>query len=63
MKTDVSTEVKAPLEVVWQAWTTPDDINQWNAASDDWHNPRSQIDLRVTLKIKPPFRLFAQATE
>lgn len=47
MKLTISTQVKAPLEIVWQAWTTPEDINQWNAASDDWCNPRSTIDLRV----------------
>lgn len=47
MKIEVSTQVKAPLDIVWQAWTTPEDINQWNAASDDWCNPRSQLDLRV----------------
>ncbi|MFG1497189.1 SRPBCC family protein [Saccharospirillum sp. HFRX-1] len=47
MKITISTQVKAPLEIVWQAWTTPEDINQWNAASDDWCNPRSTIDLRV----------------
>lgn len=47
MKIAISTQVKAPLDVVWQAWTTPEDINQWNAASDDWCNPRSTIDLRV----------------
>lgn len=47
MKIEVNTEVKAPLNTVWNAWTTPEDINQWNAASDDWCNPRSQLDLRV----------------
>ena len=47
MKITINTAVRAPLDLVWQAWTTPEDINQWNAASDDWHNPRSQIDLRV----------------
>ncbi|WP_108124774.1 SRPBCC family protein [Saccharospirillum mangrovi] len=47
MKIEVSTQVNATLDAVWQAWTTPDDINQWNAASDDWCNPRSQLDLRV----------------
>jgi len=47
MKIAISTQVQAPLDVVWKAWTTPEDINQWNAASDDWCNPRSTIDLRV----------------
>ncbi|MEO8155561.1 MAG: SRPBCC domain-containing protein [Rhizobacter sp.] len=29
------------------AYTTPDDIRQWNTASDDWHTTKSTVDLRV----------------
>lgn len=47
MKISIETLVKADIGKVWSAWTTPADINRWNAASDDWHNPRSQNDLRV----------------
>lgn len=47
MKITVETNVRAPIERVWQAYTTPDDIVQWNAASDDWHTTRSSVDLRV----------------
>lgn len=39
--------VHAPLNVVWERWTTPDWIKQWNAASDDWHTPSATNDLRV----------------
>jgi uncharacterized protein YndB with AHSA1/START domain len=46
-KITVQTTVKSGLEKAWSAWTTPEDINQWNAANDDWHNPRSTNDLRV----------------
>lgn len=46
MKIRVETFVKSSIGEVWSAWTTPADINQWNAASDDWHNPRSENDLR-----------------
>ena len=46
MRISIDTIVKADLETVWAAWTNPDDINQWNAASEDWHNPRSSNDLR-----------------
>lgn len=38
--------VRAPLAAVWRAWTTPADIVQWNAASDDWHTTRASVDLR-----------------
>lgn len=46
MKIAIETLVKAGLESVWQAWSNPDDIKQWNAASDDWHTTRSSVDLR-----------------
>lgn len=42
----VETFVAAPIEIVWRAYTTPADIVQWNAASDDWHCPRAEADLR-----------------
>ena len=47
MKITVETTVAAPIEQVWRAYTTPDDITKWNAASDDWHTPRATSDLRV----------------
>jgi uncharacterized protein YndB with AHSA1/START domain len=42
----VETMVAAPIEEVWRAWTTPEDIKQWNAASDDWHTTSATVDLR-----------------
>jgi uncharacterized protein YndB with AHSA1/START domain len=46
MKITVETNVAAPMEKVWRAWTTPEDIKQWNAASDDWHTTAATVDLR-----------------
>ncbi|MFO0876295.1 MAG: SRPBCC family protein [Gemmataceae bacterium] len=46
MKITVETTVTAPIEEVWRAWTTPADIVQWNAASDDWHTTAATVDLR-----------------
>ncbi|HTJ30709.1 MAG TPA: SRPBCC family protein [Acidobacteriaceae bacterium] len=46
MKITVETKVAAPIEEVWKAWNTPEDIKQWNAASDDWHTTASTVDLR-----------------
>jgi len=43
----IETTIAAPIEAVWQAWTTPADIAQWNAASADWHTTRAEVDLRV----------------
>ena len=47
MKITVETTVVAPIEDVWSAYTTPDDIKKWNAASDDWHTTAATVDLRV----------------
>ena len=46
MKIIVSTRMAAPLEAVWQAYTTPEDIKAWNAASSDWHTTAATVDLR-----------------
>ncbi len=43
----VETLVRAPIAAVWKAWTTPEDIVQWNTASPDWHTTRASVDLRV----------------
>lgn len=47
MKITVETTIAAPLAKVWRAYTTPEDIKQWNAASDDWHTTAASVDLRV----------------
>lgn len=43
----VESTVKAPVEKVWKLWTAPEHITQWNNASDDWHTPFAENDLRV----------------
>lgn len=47
MQITVETIVKAPVASVWAAYTTPEDIKQWNTASEDWHTTQSFVDLRV----------------
>ena len=47
MKITVEKFVRAPAKSTWKAYTTPEDIVHWNAASDDWHTTRSRVDLRV----------------
>jgi uncharacterized protein YndB with AHSA1/START domain len=42
----VMTLVNAPVETVWKKWTSPEDIIHWNNASDDWHTPRAENDLK-----------------
>ena len=34
-------------QAAFDAYTTPEDIMQWNFASDDWCCPRAENDLRV----------------
>ncbi|MFN3745635.1 MAG: SRPBCC family protein [Hyphomicrobiaceae bacterium] len=46
MKLTVEANVAAPIAQVWNAYTNPEDIKRWNAASDDWHTPSASVDLR-----------------
>jgi uncharacterized protein YndB with AHSA1/START domain len=49
MKSTITVQavINAPVEKVWNFWTTPKHITKWNNASDDWHTPRAENDLRV----------------
>ena len=47
MNITIETTVHAPIDKVWRAYTSPEDIIQWNAASDDWHTTSSSVELRV----------------
>ena len=47
MQITVETTIAAPIKEVWQAYTSPEDIIQWNTASDDWHTTKASVDLRV----------------
>ncbi|MBK0401538.1 SRPBCC family protein [Adhaeribacter sp. BT258] len=48
----VETTVNAPVEKVWQFWTAPEHITQWNSASEDWHTPSAENDPRTGGKFK-----------
>ncbi len=39
--------VHQQVEKVWEYWTAPDHITKWNNASDDWHTPYAENDLRA----------------
>ena len=43
----IETTINAPVEKVWKFWTLPEHITKWNSASDDWHTPRAENDLRA----------------
>lgn len=43
----VEANINAPIEKVWKTWTEPEHIMQWSNASDDWHTPKAENDLRA----------------
>ena len=46
-KVTVETTINAPVEKVWKSWSEPQHITKWCAASDDWHAPKAENDLRT----------------
>ena len=42
----ISSTISAPVEKVWKYWTIPEHITRWCNASEDWHAPRAENDLR-----------------
>ena len=48
----VQTKVQAPLDKIWSFWTMPEHITKWNSASEDWHTPYADNDLKVGGKFK-----------
>lgn len=53
-KTAITVEatVNAPVEKVWKHWNEPRHITKWCAASDDWHAPHAENDLRKDGRFK-----------
>ncbi|HJW18776.1 MAG TPA: SRPBCC family protein [Flavisolibacter sp.] len=48
----VEANINAPIQKVWDYWTKPEHITQWNAASEDWHTPWAENELKVGGKFK-----------
>ena len=46
-KITVEATVNAPVEKVWKSWSEPQHIKNWCAASEDWHAPKAENDLRT----------------
>lgn len=46
MKITVQTLVNADSATVWDTWNTPEHIERWNTAQEDWHTTSSTVDLR-----------------
>ena len=45
-KVTVQAVIQAPVDKVWKYWSEPEHITKWNQASEDWHAPRAENDLR-----------------
>lgn len=48
----VESIVNAPVAKVWEYWNKPEHITEWCQASDDWHAPYAENDLKVGGKFK-----------
>ena len=46
-KITVMATVNAPVDKVWEYYNDPEHVMKWNHASDDWHSPRAENDLRI----------------
>lgn len=48
----VGATINAPVEKVWTYWSAPEHITHWYNASDDWHAPYAENDLKVNGKFR-----------
>ena len=46
-KINVEAVINKKTNEVWDLWNKPEHITKWNFASDDWHCPKAENDLRV----------------
>ena len=50
-KITVAATISANTKKVWEYYTMPEHITKWNFASDDWHCPKAENDLRTGGKL------------
>jgi uncharacterized protein YndB with AHSA1/START domain len=51
-KVTVEADVAVAVDQVWNCWAAPEHITRWCQASDDWHAPYADNDVRVDGKFK-----------
>lgn len=51
-KITIETIISAYTKKVWEYYSAPEHITKWNFASDDWHCPSAENDLRTGGKFK-----------
>jgi uncharacterized protein YndB with AHSA1/START domain len=45
-KVQIGVKINENIEKVWEYYTEPRHVMQWNHASEDWHCPSAENDLR-----------------
>lgn len=48
----VDVTISADIKKVWDNYTNPEHITQWNFASDEWHCPKAENDIKVGGKLR-----------
>lgn len=48
----IENTINKSLNQVWEFWTTPEHIINWNFATSEWHCPTAEHDLKVGGKLK-----------
>lgn len=51
-KITVAATIAADIKKVWDYYTKPEHITQWNFADESWHCPAAENDLKVGGKMK-----------
>ncbi len=47
MKISIATTILAPKKKVWDYYTLPEHITQWNFADPSWHCPSASNDMQI----------------
>lgn len=45
-KIEIESEVNCSVQDAWKSWTSAEHIKHWNNASDEWHTPKVEIDVK-----------------
>lgn len=48
----VQNTIDSSIEKVWNLWTSPEHIQKWNYAFEEWYTPYAENDLQVNGKFK-----------
>jgi uncharacterized protein YndB with AHSA1/START domain len=46
-KITIDAVIVADIQKVWDYYNSPEHITKWNHASDDWHCPKAENDMKI----------------